>query len=137
MPVFTGKQYEEKRVELEETRVFLRQEFLEQQDWIPEARTFDGCEYKRQDDQLLAQLELLERQRNFSKYLFSQRQDSRSNMVSDIERALMGGNGKPNILPPAPKYKVVWNGAMKGRSSDGCSTSSAFRGKTRSEIGAL
>lgn len=130
MPLISKKKYEEEREILDKARQMLRATFVEGELMtIPELRVINGLDYKRMDDQLLDEVEALERAWKITRYVASQGKQKKLEPVPHREIVSQ---------PKNPDYRVVWSGSKKrGMSANQCGTSGAFRGKTRREIGDL
>lgn len=133
MPLISRKKYEEERDVLDKARQMLRSMFVEGElTLLPELRIMNGLDYKRMDDQLLEDVEVLERAWKITRYVASQGKQKKLEPTPHEEAVTQ---------PKNSGYKVMWSGTMaakgRGMSANQCSTSGAFRGKTRGQIGDL
>lgn len=126
MALLKKDDYEDQRTVLELARQALRSVFVQGElDTLPELRVINGMDYKRLDDQLLAESEELERRWKITRYVASQGKQKKFEDTPRTENPVREIQGE--------KYRVVSSGALK--SAGMCTTSSAFRRGKRSDIG--
>lgn len=120
--------YEEEKAIITEARCILRRTFVEGElETIPECRVINGLEYKNYDDQLIEQERVLESKWLMSRVNYAQKQGQRK----EEARVVCISEGRHHD-PPAFKYHVVCDGAMK--SAPGCDTSAGWKGRSKFEL---